>query len=343
MAAAAERARRANPNATEDDIAAAQRQAAFQTFAEMEVGRGLGITPRQLGNVTAGMETRLQSNVVQQKMLTNLRAAHQDNVISQLFDHGRLRSQFQSTIGLAAGLRAAGVDALSAQNIFAGGGHGNAQSLQANERRMLAAFMNNQGAISGMVEGAGRDFTDADVQRGAQLFGTGEKATLTRESEQHDSVIDNTTALRELTAALSSFRAEHPFASEAAKALPGGAAIEAGVAHLMNAGPYGEQVMRRAEAENLRANPLRMMFETPEATRVRTEQIAERMTTGQARNTTKYDKQGNAIDSRAIADAVRNGLQGAQLNVTMDPHAAMHTLSASNSGPTPTPPESRSH
>jgi hypothetical protein len=217
MAQAAANLRRSNPNATADQVSAVQRQAAMQTFAEMEVGRSLGMTPRAMGNITAQLGSSLQSDRVQQAMLTNLQHAHATGAISTLFESNgrggqRLRSQFTSALGLAGGLQTAfGGDVVAMQNTFAGGGHGNAQSLQANWRRTLGALMGGGEDVQRMIRGAGTDFTEADVQRGAGLFGTSEKANLTRNTEAHDSELtQNTGALGTLSNTITQAVANNP-------------------------------------------------------------------------------------------------------------------------------------
>jgi hypothetical protein len=241
----------------------AQQQAALQTFAEMEVGRGLGMSPRALGNITANMGTALNQQSVQGDMLHNIRnsslsRAQRERLENQLFvrdSHGRslLRGEYSSTLGLARGLTEAGIDSTQAQNIFAGTGQGNKQSLQANYRRTVAAFMGEGNEnVARMMAGAGSDFTESDVARGAGLFGGEDQTALQRDQETHDNaLVGNTGALNELSKSFAAFAARNPLLTSAggaaaglvggallgkAGAALGGAAVSGGGALLTTAG-----------------------------------------------------------------------------------------------------------
>lgn len=225
MANAVNRLRQSNPNASPEAIAHAQQQAMFETMAEMEVGRGLGFSPRQLGNVTASMETRLQSNVVQGRLLANIRNSRglsqeqRSRLVSSLFEtdargQQHLQAGMQSTVGLARGLLAAGVDSTTAQNLLAGGGRGNPQSLQANERRIVAAMMGSEGNVRSLVEGAGRDFTERDVQRGREIVDNSRQNRLTQtEEERAGALTDNTSAIVNLSNRIAALSGSNPMAT----------------------------------------------------------------------------------------------------------------------------------
>jgi hypothetical protein len=220
--------------------ASATQRSVLQTFAEMEVGRGLGMTPRNLGNATAALEGALQSDVTQQRMLTNIRNARgmtdaqKQSLVGTLFatdSHGRrrLRGEYQTTFGLAGGLTQAGLDTTQAQNIFAGGGHGNPMSLQANWRRTLSAFMGEGNeSVARMMAGAGSDFTEEDVRRGAKLFGGSERDKLQRNEErQMNALTENTGWLQVLSNNFAAWAATNPTANAALQA--GAGALGGGV------------------------------------------------------------------------------------------------------------------
>jgi DNA polymerase III gamma/tau subunit len=224
--------------ATEDQRsqmdAHAQQQAVMQTMAELEVGRGMGMSPRQLGNVTANMERRFESQVGQDRILNNIQnaagmdATRRQVIQNALFEddghgHQTMRANARSTIGIARALRDAGVDGTTAANLLAGGGAGNAQGAQANERRAIAAYMSQEGQIGRLVSGAGTDFTENDVARGREMVNAQDQTELTRNAEtQEDMLRDNTSALTRLSDQLANWQSRNPLANIAGGAIAAG-------------------------------------------------------------------------------------------------------------------------
>jgi hypothetical protein len=221
--------RRTNPNASDADRAHATQQAVLQTFAEMEVGRSMGQSPRMMGNIMAQMGNSLQSDVTQQKMLQNLRSSNggAGNAAAEaaLFArdaNGRSHLRSTDALGLSRNLQTAfHGDSTAMQNVFAGGGHGNPQALQANWRRTLGLLMGGEGnsAIGRMISGAGSDFTERDVQRGEGLFANDEMSKLTQAQERNETALtDATNALVRFSSALADWEKAHPFSAPAAQA-----------------------------------------------------------------------------------------------------------------------------
>jgi hypothetical protein len=221
--------RRTNPNATDADRSHATQQAVLQTFAEMEVGRAMGQSPRTMGNVMAAMGNSLQSDNTQQKMLQNIRSSNHGHgnaaAEAALFERGqdgRMRLRSTDALGLSRNLQTAfHGDSTAMQNVFAGGGHGNPQALQANWRRTLGLLMGGEGNenIGRMISGAGKDFTEDDVKRGEGLFAHDEQTTLTSlEEKQNAALTDTTNALVRFSNALNEFEKLHPFSAPAAEA-----------------------------------------------------------------------------------------------------------------------------
>jgi hypothetical protein len=67
-----------------------------------------------------------------------------------------------------------------------------------------------------MISGAGTAFTDADVQRGAGLFGSERRTQQQREEETRDAALtDNTSAIGKLSDAFNSWTMQHPVATAA--------------------------------------------------------------------------------------------------------------------------------
>ena len=288
---------RLGPGATDAQKQEAQRQAIVQTMAEMEVGRSIGFSPRELGSASVRMNDALTSDVTQQKMLTNLRhdGARGQAAIAKLFQNGHLRSQYQNMMGLAGGLSEIyGTDTTAVQNVFAGGGHGNAMSLQSNWRRALGAMMGSGETVRAFMAGDGRDFTEEDVNRGAAMRRGEEQTRLTRESETKDQALaDNTNALTKFSDRLATWMATNP----AASTLLGG---EKGSAIAMVAQDassiYGEDLAKNSAARGggVLGNMIASMNPMTLVSAIR----------------------------EAVLTGSREGVQGATITATVDPHTA---------------------
>lgn len=214
-------------NASAASVSNARRMAAQQAFAEIEVGRSLGISPREMGQVTARLGNSLrsdsgQSNALQQRMLTNLQhdGSRGQFAIQKLFERGeggqmRLRDRYQSALGLSGGLSEIfGSNTAAMQNVFAGSGQGNAQSLLTNHRRILSSLMSGGPEIQRLISGATENFTTEDVKRGEALR-KGETLTeITRNDVNRElALTENTGALTRFSDSLNAWMSAHPVAS----------------------------------------------------------------------------------------------------------------------------------
>lgn len=231
---------RLGPGATAEQRAQAQRQAVVQSFAEMEVGKALGLNPRMMGNNMRNLEGALTSPLVQDRILDNINhsrmtEAQRRQARNALFDRGRdgrmhLKTNVASSPYEFARALQTGFSGNSElmSNVLGGGGRGNPQSLQRNWRNMLALMMGGGGAgtendrIAALMRGMGTDFTEADVTRGESIFANDEQAQLTRDQENRDTALtDNTSEIVKLSNQFASFTANNPFGVAAMTAIGG--------------------------------------------------------------------------------------------------------------------------
>lgn len=222
-------------NATEQQRQETIQRTIGQGFAEIEVARSLGMTPRAAGNALANMQGALRDPITGQRMLTNVQnfqgisEGQRDRIMGALFRGGRLREGLDNPLALMGALQGAGVDSTTAQNLFRGGGHGNPQSMQANWRRMLGAMLGEDAEGTSGAErvrrlmAPGTAITEADVIRGAGMVGQEQNTELAaNESRRAQLLTDNTNAMVTLSNAFARWQAEHPFISAApTPGLPG--------------------------------------------------------------------------------------------------------------------------
>lgn len=213
------------PGATSAQRSQAAQSAVVQAMAEIEVARSTGSTPRAAGNIMANMGTALQSNVTQGRMLTNIRNSRDPAMRAlegRLFDHGRLRAGLTDPLTLIQRLGEAGVDSVAAQNLFAGGGRHNPQSLQANWRRMMGAMLgaDTEGVagwqrVRGLM-GANTALTEADVQRGAGMVQSEDMTALNHAEETRiNQLRDEDSWIRRASDSWQQFMARNPFLATA--------------------------------------------------------------------------------------------------------------------------------
>jgi hypothetical protein len=207
-----------NPHATEAEQAEVQRAAAMQSFAEIEVARSQGATPRRFARVMAQLGTELQGSNRQHMLLGNINRSHDLNdaersELRRMFDdHGQLREQFQSGLGFAAAVhQITGGNEAKMRNVFSGGGHGNPMGLQTNWRDAIAMMGSGNEEVNRMIRGVGRDFTEEDVRRGAALFGNDDQSQLTKNQEEREqALVGNTSAITELSNRFAAWTASNP-------------------------------------------------------------------------------------------------------------------------------------
>lgn len=230
------------PGATAPQRAQAAQAAVTQAMAEIEVARSAGYTPRAAGNIMANMGSALQSDVVQQRMLGNIRQSRNPALRAlerDLFSRGAggrssLDRRFTDPLTLIQRLGELGVDSVAAQNLFAGGGRGNPQSLQANWRRLAGSMLgqDTEGTpgwerVRRLMSG-GTALTEADVNRGAGMVQAEDLTALNHAEETRiNQLRDEDSWIRRASDSWQQFMARNPFlataGSSATQGLLGGA------------------------------------------------------------------------------------------------------------------------
>jgi hypothetical protein len=219
----------------------AQLRELTEAVTEMEVAKSSGLTARMSGNILRNVGQRLRGTVAQDKLLTNvsqatqtagLTAEQQARLQATLFEvdptregRMRLRERYQSGVGLAEGAAAAGITGQQFQNVFAGGGYGNAQGLQRNEQNLLGGLLNRDAegrtgveAIRAM-QGAG-GITAADRERLAGVRQGTDAATLAGQEEHALNARRNNLAAG-MSDTTADFIAIHPVLTSAVQGLTG--------------------------------------------------------------------------------------------------------------------------
>ena len=234
------------PGATAEQRQRAALQAYQESVAVQEVAASTGRQPGDTANTLASLQNFLRAPRRQEQMLTNLREAHaQINTRTpegraraaalrglyegetSLFERDptrtgnamRLREGVSPLVLAARVSQAMGGDANAAANIFAGGGHGNPQSLLVNMRNMLA-FLGGQtpnGQTGGqralaMMNGGG--ISNAEMRSMQDQVERDDLAEVTRNEERRVTALtDNTDALKGLSDRFANWAAAHPVAS----------------------------------------------------------------------------------------------------------------------------------
>lgn len=224
-----------------ETVQQAQLRELTEAVTEMEVAKSSGLTARMSGNVLRNVGQRLRGTVAQDKLLTNvsratatagLTADQQARLQATLFEADpsragrmRLREQYQSGVGLAEGAAAAGITGQQFQNIFAGGGRGNAQGLQRNESNLLGGLLNRDSegrtgieAIRSMQSAGG--ITAADRQRLTDVRQSTDAATLAGQEEHALNERRNNLATG-MSDAAADFVAMHPILTSVTTGLTG--------------------------------------------------------------------------------------------------------------------------
>jgi hypothetical protein len=241
--------------ATSEQREAAMAAAFRQQVASMEVFRGQGQTARNAGNALAAMQGALHDPSRQDKILGNItnaagettnpaRRAQLLGLRDRLFENDpnrrgkqRLRATFNDPLQLQAALaQALGNDPTATSNILAGGGHGNPQSLLANQRILLGLLTsqdaNGRSAASRVLALQGATLSQSDVNRGSDIFRNDTQAGLNREETQRNAALtDNTSAIVNLSNRIAEHSARNPLLASAASGAGAGllgAGISAG-------------------------------------------------------------------------------------------------------------------
>jgi len=242
------------PNATTEQRRNAMRNAYIQTFAEQQILRSRGFTPRAGGNAMAAMNAALMNTRTGEAMITNLQtvsdaanrntpegqarrrqiaALMDDRNAGGLFEtdpengRRRLRSQYRgNALALSEALTRAGLGATETGNIFGGGGTGNRQALQANWRQLMGAMIaTNAEGVSGaratreLMEG---NLTPDDRRRLENANANDPMSEyIRREGERLDALTNNTGAMGRLSQSFEAWVARNPLASTVMGGLSG--------------------------------------------------------------------------------------------------------------------------
>lgn len=228
------------PGASAEARSAAARSAYLQSFSELQVLRSRGWNPRNGANAMAALDQSLTSNVTAARMQNNLQVASQGasgplrDSLRTLLGTGegglfeadpsrrgqvRLREAFRgNAVRLSATLAQAGLTGEQTANLFAGGGHGNAQSMQANWRRLMQSMLGtNAEGVTGFAavnELGQANLTRADRSRMADFYENSDAANLNRNEEARLQALgDNTGALRNLSDRFADWTSRNPLAS----------------------------------------------------------------------------------------------------------------------------------
>jgi hypothetical protein len=355
-----------------------------QALAEIEVAKGTqGASPREAGNAMRNVSTALQSSVTQEKLLNNIRTSLGDNsaIERALYEADparpgrpghpggmRLRAPMTNALNLVGAFEQAGMTSTQFQNITGGGGAGNPLSILANQRRLLGGLLDTD---AGGTSGAARvrelmnpnvGLTQADVARGAGIFGNDTMAQLVGNEEA------NTNALRDLhpdlvsvSDSINNWKMRNPWLatgtqagggamSDIAKTLGGAATGGGGVAAALRPGAMagarallgrgtaalgamGSGALRAAAGAPMLLGSLLTLGGSYGG-------VDQEEAVAQRRGGLEYERQSRLLGAQAQAEhrppptaaeigaAVAIALRGAPLAVTPDQHANAHAASA---------------
>jgi hypothetical protein len=265
------------PGATQGARVAAGHRALVESMAEMEVLRGTaGYNPRNAGNIMGMLGTAIQSGRSQDAIRNNIlqargmTSAQRAAVEGQLFENdptqrGRRRLRANLASSPVAFIAAAGQafqnNPTLLRNIFAGGGHGNPQALQANWRNLAASlFTTNERGETGYTRvgrfagAAAQGMGAEELERRRKLAEADPMTKLQTETERNrNALLMNTTAL-EVSNRIAAFQSNNPMVASLLGQMPGGQGMmQAWVASRMGAernnaaaGPQGPGMGERA-------------------------------------------------------------------------------------------------
>jgi hypothetical protein len=226
--------------------AEAQQQARLNAWREsvstQEVLAASGGAAGHTSNTLASLQNFLNTPRRQEMALTNIKAA--ESQINTSTPEGRaraaqLRALYEgdnaiferdptrtgNAMRLRGGVAAAefatrvatatGGNAQMAANIFAGGGHGNAQALLSNMRSLMAVLGGERGQrVQTMMQGMG--VTDAQISAHQRDVESDTLSNLTRAQEERDNALtDNTSWLKNLSDAIHDWQVRNPIANQA--------------------------------------------------------------------------------------------------------------------------------
>jgi len=228
------------PNASDEEKNQARLNAWRESVSTQEVLAASGGSAGHTSSTLASLQNFINTPRRQEMALTNIKAAEAQ--VNTATPEGRaraaqLRSLYEgdnalferdptrtgNAMRLRGGVSAAefatrvttatGGNAQMGANIFAGGGHGNAQALLSNMRNLMAVLGGEQGQrIQTMMQGSG--VTDAQIANHQRDVEGDSLSTLTRNQEDRDNVLtDNTSGVKALSDSIRDWRVRHPWLS----------------------------------------------------------------------------------------------------------------------------------
>lgn len=228
------------PNASEEERQRARLNAWRESVSTQEVLAASGSNAGHTANTLASLQNFISTPRRQEMALTNIKAAERQ--INTSTPEGRaraaqLRSLYEGensifetdptrrngAMRLRQGVGAAefatrvatatGGNAQTAANIFAGGGHGNAQAFLSNMRDLMAVLGSERGQrIQQMMQGGG--VTDEQVARHENAVESDDLANLTRAEEAGVTALtNNTSVVTKLSNGIGDWLARNPLAA----------------------------------------------------------------------------------------------------------------------------------
>ena len=228
------------PNASDEEKNQARLNAWRESVSTQEVLAASGGSAGHTSSTLASLQNFINTPRRQEMALTNIKAAEAQ--VNTATPEGRaraaqLRSLYEgdnalferdptrtgNAMRLRGGVSAAefatrvttatGGNAQMGANIFAGGGHGNAQALLSNMRNLMAVLGGEQGQrIQTMMQGSG--VTDAQIANHQRDVEGDSLSTLTRNQEDSDNVhTDDTSGVKALSDSIRDWRVRHPWLS----------------------------------------------------------------------------------------------------------------------------------
>lgn len=228
------------PNASDEEKNQARLNAWRESVSTQEVLAASGGAAGHTSNTLASLQNFLSTPRRQEMALTNIKAAEAQ--VNTATPEGRaraaqLRSLYEgdnalferdptrtgNAMRLRGGVSAAefatrvttatGGNAQMGANIFAGGGHGNAQAFLSNMRGLMAVLGGEQGQrIQAMMQGNG--VSDAQVANHQRDVESDSLSEITRNQEIRDNVLtDNTSGVKALSDSIRDWRVRHPWLS----------------------------------------------------------------------------------------------------------------------------------
>jgi len=340
--AAGSNARRLNPNASEADVLAAQREAFTQTLTELEVFAPRGLVGASAGSADRQLKSALHDPRIQRALLTRLNGEFGANSrqTSMLFQDGHLREEFLGAQGAESFGRVmatiAGGDPDRVRALLGRGtrqgDHG--QVLMQNQRELVAlmAGQDERGRtgwdIASEIRAGARDVGDADVARTRAIVQAEDLTNLTRARTRGMIDARSPSTVRNASDTVTDWMTAHPMLSAVAGPLAGllgrhaysAAARNApqAMAGLGAAGVGAAAITAGAVGGGVLLYPSDSIVGGDEESRMLAAARARRRTPAGAGNAASVELSDRSVERIASAIA------GAHITATISEHDAVH-------------------